>query len=139
MTLSEVVREIIRLGDASRSYWDRELPRDHPHYPLIVAGEKETPPPPEDAQILSILENLPEDQLYAVALLMYLGRGDVIATQIPSAFLTVKKILPSKDLAIDQLMSQTALAEYLADAVAEAQKRHINLDDLAPSGAVAVS
>jgi hypothetical protein len=33
MKLSEAVREVIRLGDASRAYWDRELPKHHPHYP----------------------------------------------------------------------------------------------------------
>ncbi|QEH31881.1 hypothetical protein OJF2_03480 [Aquisphaera giovannonii] len=139
MTLSEVVGEIIRLGDASRAYWDRELPKDHPHYPLILDGEKQTPPPPEDAQILSILESLPEAQIYAVALLMYLGRGDFAADRIPSAIPRVKKMLPTKDLAIDQIMSQTALAEYLADAVAEARRRRIDLDDLASCDAVAVN
>ena len=39
MKLSELVRQVIRLGDASRAYWDRELPKHHPHYPVIRAGE----------------------------------------------------------------------------------------------------
>ena len=43
MRLSEVVREVIRLGDASRAYWDRELPKHHPHYPVIRAGEDSAP------------------------------------------------------------------------------------------------
>lgn len=76
MKLSEAVREIIRLGDASRVYWDRELPKHHPRYPVIRAGEDSGPPPPEDAQILTLLNNLPEDEVYALLLLLYVGCGD---------------------------------------------------------------
>ena len=77
MRLSEVVREVIRLGDASRAYWDRELPKHHPHYPVIRAGEDSAPPSPEDAQIQALLKSLPENQLYALLLLTYVGRGDL--------------------------------------------------------------
>ena len=82
MKLSEAVREVIRLGDASRAYWDRELPKHHPHYPLIRAEEDSAPPPPEDAQIQSLLKSLPEDQLYALILLTYVGRGDFSADDL---------------------------------------------------------
>ena len=103
MKLSEVVREIICLGDASRAYWDRELPKHHPHYPVILAEERSAPPPPEDAQIQALLKSLPEDQLYAVALLTYVGRGDFRADRLIPAYRTIKETLPSKELAIAQI------------------------------------
>ncbi len=140
MRLSEVVREIIRLGDASRAYWDRELPKHHPHYPVIRAGEDSAPPSPEDAQIQALLKSLPEDQLYDVLLLTYVGRGDFSADNLPAARQNVKEIFPSRDLAIAQLTgSKTLLGEYLTDAMEEIQKRGIDLDGLQFASAVALS
>ena len=139
MKLSEAVREVIRLGDASREYWDRELPRHHPHYPVIRAGEDSAPAPPEDAQIQALLKSLPEDQLYAVILLMYVGRGDYSADHLLPAYQTIKDTFPSKDLAIAQMTGMKTLAEYLTDAMEEIQKRHIDLDSLKFANTVAVS
>jgi|SRR5579884_89069 len=139
MKLSEAVREIIRLGDASRAYWDRELPKRHPHYPIIRPGEDSGPPPPEDAQIQALLKSLPEDQLYALILLMYVGRGDFSADHLFSAYQTMKEMFPSKDLAIAQMTENWTLAEYLMDAMEELQKRHIDLDSLEFTSAAGVS
>ena len=130
MKLSEAVREIIRLGDASRAYWDRELPKHHPDYPKIRAGEDSGPPPPEDAEIQALLKSLPEDQLYALILLIYVGRGDFSADQLLPGYQTMKETFPSKELAIAQMMGKRTLAEYLTDAMEEIQKRHIDLDSL---------
>jgi Protein of unknown function (DUF3775) len=138
MKLSEAVREVIRLGDVSRAYWDRELPKHHPHYPLIRAEEHSAPPPPEDAQIQSLLWSLPEDQLYAVILLTYVGRGDFSADDLLPAYQTMKETFPTKDLAIAQMTGNTSLAEYLTDAMEEVQKRHIDLDNLKFASTVAV-
>ena len=139
MKLSEVVRDVIRLGDASRAYWDRELPKHHPHYPVIRAGEGSVPEPPEDAQILDLLKSLPEDQVYALILLMYVGRGDFSADHLLPAYQTTKETFPSKDLAIAQMTGKNTLAEYLTDAMEEIHKRHIDLDSLKFASTVAVT
>jgi hypothetical protein len=139
MKLSEAVREIIRLGDASRAYWDRELPKHHPHYPKIRAGEDSGTPPPEDAQILALLKSLPEDQLYALILLVYIGRGDFSADHLHPAYQTMKEMFPSKDLAIAQITGTWTLAEYLIDAMEEIQKRNIDLDGLKFTSTAGVS
>jgi hypothetical protein len=139
MKFSEAVREIIRLGDASRAYWDRELPKHHPHYPKIRAGEDSGPPPPEDAQIQALLESLPEDQLYALILLMYVGSGDFSADHLLPAYQTMKEMFPSKDLAIAQMTENWTLAEYLTDAMEEIQKRNIDLDSLKFTSTAGVS
>jgi hypothetical protein len=139
MKLSEAVREVIRLGEASRAYWDRELPKHHPYYPIIRPGEDSAPPPPEDAQIQALLKGLPEDQLYALILLTYVGRGDFSANDLLSAYQAIKEILPSRDLAIAQVTGNKTIAEYLTDALEEIQKRHIDLDSLQFGNTVAVS
>ena len=139
MKLSKVVREAIRLGHASCAYWDRELPKHHPHYPVIRAGEAPALPPAEDAQIQALVESLPEDQLYALVLLTYVGRGDVSADQLLPAYQTMKEVFPSRELAIAQVTGKKALAEYLTDAVAEIHKRHIDLDSLRFPSTLAVS
>jgi hypothetical protein len=76
MKLSTVVQKVIRPGDASRAYWDRELPRHHPHYPVIGAGEKSAPVPSEDVKIKALLTRIPESHLHTIMLHAYVGRGD---------------------------------------------------------------
>ncbi len=139
MKLSESVREVIRLGNMTRAYWDRELPKRHPHYPLILAGEDSVPPPSEEAQIQSLLKSLPEDQLYTLILLAYVGRGDFSADRLVPAYQTMKETFLSTDLAIAQMTGNTAIAEDLTDALEEVQKRHIDLDQLSFASNVAVS
>lgn len=130
MKLSEAVRELICLGDASRAYWDRELPKRHPHYPIVRAGEDSGPPPPEEAQIEALLAVLPDDQLYALLLLTYMGRGAYSADHLLPAYQTMKEMFPSRDMAIAQMTEMIALAEDLTDALEEIRKRHIDLDSL---------
>lgn len=139
MKLSEVVREVIRLGDASREYWDRELPKRHPRYPVIGPDETPPAPPPEDSQIQRLLESLPENQLYGVMVLAYLGRGDFSIDNLSRAFEEMKESFPSSTLAIAQLVGTNELAEYLTDATEEIQTRHIDLDCLKFASTVAVS
>ena len=139
MKLSEVVRDVIRLGDASRAYWERELPKHHPRYPIIRAGETPPASPPEDAQLQALLESLPEDQLDAIIVLTYVGRGDFRPENLPRAYQDVKEMFPSSDMTIAQLVGTNALAEYLTDAIEELQKRQIDLDDLKSASTMAVT
>jgi hypothetical protein len=130
MKLSEAVRKIIRLGDVSRAYWDRELPRRHPQYPKVGAGEDSGPAPPEDAKIEKLLKGLSEDQLYTLILLMYVGRGDFSVDNLSRGYETMKEAFPTKDFAIAQMTGNITLAEYLTDAIQEVKKHHIDLDSL---------
>jgi hypothetical protein len=130
MRLSEAVHEIIRLGNTSRAYWDRELRRHHPHYPKILPAEESVLPPPEDAEIRAILKSLPEEQLYALFLLTYVGRGTYGADHLPASYQAMKETFPNRDLATGQMMENTAIAEDLQDAAEELSKHHIDLDSL---------
>ncbi|MBI3469372.1 MAG: DUF3775 domain-containing protein [Planctomycetes bacterium] len=130
MKLSEVVGEIIRLGEASRAYWESELPKRHPHYPIIHAGEDSVSLPPEETKIQELLKSLPENQLYALMVLAYVGRGDYSADNLLTAYQNMKETFPTRDVAIAQLTGKETLAEYLTDAMDEVRKRRIDLDSL---------
>ena len=60
MRLSHAIQEAIRLSEAGRAYWERELPKHHPDYPLIHLNEDSGPPPPEDAQLDALMRKLSE-------------------------------------------------------------------------------
>lgn len=139
MKFSEVVREVVRLGNASLQYWDSELPKYHPQYPIIRAEDKEVSPPPEAAEIEALLRSLPEKQLYSLMLLAYLGRGDFDAGHLKIGLRRIKENFPENTLVIAQLMAEQTLSEYLTDAMEEVHKRHIDLDELAIEDAVTAS
>ena len=130
MKLTEVAREVIRLGGASRTYWDRELPKRHPNYPLVRPDEDSGPPPPEEEELRHLLGSLPEEQVYALIALMYAGLGDFDVRYVLPASQNMRKTFGSVDMAIAQMMGKRALAEYLEDALEDAEKRHVDLDSL---------
>ena len=137
MKLSRVVGELIRLGDASHAYWDHELPKHHPHYPVVRAGEASVPPPPEDARFkrcsaaLRTISSTPSHSLRTWA------RATFSADHLQTAFQTMKETLPNKELAIAQIMAEKSLAEYLTDAMEEIRNREIDLDHLEFAGSCA--
>ncbi|CAN5451297.1 hypothetical protein BH10PLA2_BH10PLA2_03800 [soil metagenome] len=130
MKLSDAVRDIIRLGDASRIYWDMELRKHHPRYPIVLPGEEPVPPPPESVEIRAILNSLSEEQLYVLLLLTYVGQGTYRADDLSISYQAVKEAFPYRALAIDQMMDNIGIAEDLEDASEELRKQHIQIDSL---------
>jgi hypothetical protein len=128
MTRTEAIQELIRLGELSRAYWNTELHRRHPKYPIIQHGEDSGPPPPEDKQIHDLLNALPERDLYILLTLMYLGRGDFDLDHLALGYRKMKDAFPKRELAIDQMTGRTVLSEYLMDALEEIRQGHIDLD-----------
>ena len=76
MKLSETVAEVISLAAAIRDYWNTELPKRHPNYPVVSLGEESGPSPPEEGELSRLFEGLSDEEVYELILLMYLGRGD---------------------------------------------------------------
>ena len=131
MKLSEVVAEVITLSTAIRKYWDGELPKRHPNYPVVSPGENDPPPPPEQQQLRNFLANLPEEELYKIALLMVLGRGDFGADDLPEHYDTLRKRFAKPEWLVAQLMGKVPLADYLTDGLAALKKSGIDVDHLA--------
>jgi hypothetical protein len=130
MRLSEAANEVIRLAEAIHAYWDRELPKRHPQYPWIRSGEDPGPPALEEAQLQDFLKRLPADQVYALALLMYIGRGDERVDHLAERYQTMKETFQTPEHAIAQITSKRALDEYLTDGLAEIKKGGIDVDTI---------
>jgi hypothetical protein len=131
MKLSETAAEVIDLAEAIRSYWNTELPKRHPHYPMISPGEDSGPPPPEKQELKNLLASLPEDEIYKLILLMYLGRGDFVIDDLAEQYETLRNRFAKPDRAIAQLMEKAPLADYLTAGLDELKKSGIDVDQLA--------
>lgn len=128
MTRTDALKELIRLGERSRDYWERELPKRHPKWPIIQSDESSGPPPPEDAKIQKLLLSLSEEDVYLFCLLMYVGRGDFDIDHLRSAYQKTRDAFPRQELAIDQMVGKPELADYLTDAWEQLHERNIDLD-----------
>src|SRR6266498_2659703 len=130
MKLSETAKEVIALAEAIRNYWDTELPKRHPDYPLVHPGEDSGPPPPEAKKLRDLLASLPEDAIYQLALIMHLGRGDFGTEDLAGHYEALKRTFRKPDWAASQMMEKAPLADYLADGLAELKKSGIDVDRL---------
>jgi len=130
MKLSETAATVIDLATAIRDYWNTELPKRHPNYPVVSPGQDSGPSPPEEAKLKSFLEKLPDEEIYKLILLMYLGRGDFGTDDLAMHYRTLKDRFRKRERAISQVEGKAPLADYLADGIAELQKSRIDMDHL---------
>jgi hypothetical protein len=130
--LSEVAARVIDLARQTRDYWDSELPKRHPDYPFVHPGEDSGPPPPQASQLQELLDELPEDIIYKLLLIMYLGRGDFATEDLSGSFEDLKKTFAKPEWAASQMMDKTPLADYLTDGLAELREHKIDVDKLLP-------
>src|SRR5947209_17797467 len=106
MKLSETAKEVIALAEAIRNYWDAELPKRHPHYPFVHPGEDSGPPPPEEKRLRDLLASLPDDDVYKLALIMHLGRGDFGTEDLVGNFEALKETFGKPELAASQMVAK---------------------------------
>ena len=130
MKFSETAAKVISLATVIRDYWNTELPKRHPGYPVVSPGEDSGPSPPEEAELKRFLEKLPDDAIYKLVLLMYLGRGDFGTDELALHYETLKQRFQKRERAISQMEGKAPLADYLGDGMAELRKKGIDLDEL---------
>ena len=130
MKLSEAAAIVITLAQVIRAYWDTELPKRHPDYPIIGVDEDLGPPPPEEAKLKEFLASLPPEMLHQLLLIMYLGRGDFGTTDLAAQYEYLKSTFRNTDLAILQMMSKAPLARYIASGLEKLKRSKINPDKL---------
>lgn len=130
MDLSEIAKEVIHLSEAIETYWDAELPKRHPNYPFIKAGEDSGPPPPEEKKLQELFAGLPDDALYKLMLIMYLGRGDFGTGDLAGEYQSLRRAFERPELVAEHMMWKP-LAGYLTDGLAELEKSGIDVDHLA--------
>jgi Protein of unknown function (DUF3775) len=128
--LSEVADEVIRLARATREYWDAELPKRHPDYPVVHPGEDSGPPPPQEAELRTLLQTLPEDVVYKLLLLTHIGQGDFDWRDLPGDFGRLKQTFAEPARVVELLLATVPLADYLADGLATLRESKIDPDKL---------
>jgi hypothetical protein len=130
MKSSAAARQVIGLADAIRTYWEAELPKRHPDYPLVHPGEDSGPPPPEEKKLQHLLAKLPADTVYKLLLIMFLGRGEFDTTDLGSRYEELKERFEKPDEAAAEIVEKPTLVEYLADGLEELKKHDIDVDTL---------
>jgi hypothetical protein len=135
--LQENAKKAINLAQAIRNYWERELPKRHPNYPIVNPDEDSGPPPPQEKKLRELLIRLPEETVYKLGLVVYLGRGDFDTRDLAAEYQTIKENFGSPAALITWMMDQAPLADYLEEGMAILRSRHIDLDklDLTAAGA----
>lgn len=131
MKLSDAANQVIDLAGKVRAYYDTELPKWYPNYPLVDAEEEGLPPPPEEKKLRDFLVALPETTLYQLLLIMRLGRGEVEANDLAAYYETLKGSLGNSEQATTQMMVfSVVMAGELLDGLEELRKRGMNVDML---------
>ena len=135
MNLSDVVNKVIDLSGKIRDYYDVEMPKRFPNYPLInsAAGESEedVPPPPEARELSDFLASLPEETIYQLYLLMHLGRWVFSANDLAENYERLKKSVETAENAVFEMTAfEDTLGDNLLDALEELRQYKINVDKL---------
>jgi hypothetical protein len=131
MELSKIAREVISLSEEIQAYWDTELPKRHRDYPIVRPGEDSGPPPPAEKRLRDLLASLPNDAIYTLALVMYVGRGDFGTDDLAAHYKELKKMIGRSTLAVSrQMIEKASLADHLRDGLAELKKSGIDVDHL---------
>src|SRR5262249_37871037 len=91
MKLSDIVAKVSSLNEAISDYWEAELPKRHPNYPLDNPGEEDGPPPPEEEELEEFLRSLPEDKIYQLLLVLYIGRRAFDTSDLPGKYQALKE------------------------------------------------
>lgn len=130
MALSETLRQAIPLAEAVRDYWDEELPKRHPRYPIVGPGEDSGPPPPEERELDALLSGLPDEDIYKALLVTYIGRGEFGTAGLADEYEALKSSFGESERAAPQMILKDALADWLSDGLAELARRGIDIDHL---------
>ena len=130
MKLSAAAKKVIELAQQVRDYYEVELPKWHPQYPLVGLDEKDPPAPPAEGALKDFLHSLPEEMVYQLAAIMYLGRGDFAADHLADYYPTLKSGFHSAATVVSQMMDKAPLADYLSDGLAVLKQYKINVDRL---------
>src|SRR5436190_986922 len=123
MKLSAAANKVIELSQKIREFYDAELPKRFPNYPLVDREAQSIPPPPEERELRKFLATLSEDTICQLMLIMYLGRGDFGADDLAENYEALNGAFGDSNLAVSQMMDKAPLADYLSDGL-EALRQH---------------
>ncbi len=130
MKLSDTIKKVIALAEAIHDYWEVELPKRYRDYPFVHEGEEDGPPPPETKKLKRLLARLPEEVVYQLVLIMYIGRGTFRTDNLVRDYAETKERWETVQLAVGLLIDQFILADYLTEGLDKLKKSGIDVDHL---------
>lgn len=135
MNLSEAANRVIDLSRRIHDYYEAELPKRFPNYPLLEREEdldiEEQMAPPEKTELQDFLATLPEETLFQLMLIRYLGRGEFGTNDLAVNYEKLKKKLDDAEHAVfDMMVFDTTVGEELSDGLEKLRKDNINVDKL---------
>lgn len=130
MNVSEAANRVIDLSRKIRDYYETELPKRHPNYPLVGPGEETAPPPPEEKKLSDFLATLSDDTIYQLILIAEIGRGDFGTEDLAVNYESLKGMFGDSEQAVSEMMDIAPLADYLLDGLEELRKHNINVDKM---------
>ncbi len=134
MKFSEVVKRVIDLATPINEYWERELRKRHPKYPLVDPAVPDPPPPPQEEELRQFLRSLPAEEVHKLVEIYHLGRGDFNAADFPGAVRRGAKSGPVPDHLIEE-MASGSLNEFFVNGVHELRLAGVDVDAPAPAAA----
>jgi len=117
MKLSEAATKSIELSAKVLEYYERELPKFHPNYPLINPEDSEPTPPPEEAELREFLDSLSPELVYQLHLIMDLGCYLYKVSEIEEHYKEFLSTFPRTEWAIQLLSGYPSLAANLRDGI----------------------
>ena len=130
MKLSEIAHKVIDLAGKVHDYYETELPKRHPNYPLVGPDDVTAPPPAEESELRDFLSTLPNEQIYQLRSIMYLGREDFGTNDLAGDYETLAGTSDDPAYAASEMMHKATLAEYLSDGLEELRKQRIDVDKM---------
>jgi hypothetical protein len=128
MTLSRAVQKVIDLAGAVRDYYETELQKRYPNYPLVDENAESVPPPPAEKELRAFLESLSIDILYQLYVIMNLGLGEFGASDVGKSYEELKDRIGDAEHAVAEMMHYKApLADRLTDGLEELRRHNIDV------------
>jgi hypothetical protein len=131
MKLSETIKKVIPLAQAISDYWETELPKRYPNYPLVNPGEEDPPPPPEEKKLKQLLARLPENDICKIALVAHIGQRGYGTDDLPARFQRLKEWeFEDREWAATRMSTDTSLALDLLEGLDLLKKKGLDVDHL---------
>jgi hypothetical protein len=131
MKLSEIVAKVSSLNEAISAYWEAELPKRHPNYPLVNPGEDNGPPPPEEEELERFIRSLPEDKIYQLLLLLHLGGREFDTSDLPGRYQALKERYDDPKWEAPYIfINRGFLGDFLATGLDQLKRNNIDVDHL---------
>jgi hypothetical protein len=128
--LSEVIPELVRLDEERSNYVWNELPKLYADWPLVGPGEDPEPPIPQEAQILELLEKLPEEMVYQLIVITRLSRRYHSTEDLAELYHQIKVDFDKPDLARSFLAGMGSLGHKLTEGMAKLEANQLDVDKL---------